>query len=114
VLTRRVKNQRLASAGYQWAFNTLAASPGAKAHYQRRREHGDWHNAALRHLFNRQLGILHHCLTTRQTYNETKAFPQPQRDQGHSRSPLQVDHLGTGVLAPIGQDLRQHVAEPHD
>lgn len=75
VLTRRVKNQRLASAGYQWAFNALAASPGAKAHYQRRRDKGDWHNAALRHVFNRQLGILYHCLTTRQTSDETKASP---------------------------------------
>ena len=65
------------TAGYLWAFNALAASPGAKAHYRRRREHGDWHNAALRNLFNRQLGILHHCLTSRQTYQETKAFPQP-------------------------------------
>jgi hypothetical protein len=30
VFTRRVKNQRLASAGHQWAFNTLAASPAPK------------------------------------------------------------------------------------
>ena len=71
-----MKNQPLASAGYQWAFNALAASPGVKAHYQRRPDHGDWHNAALRHLINRQLGILYHCLTTRQTYQETKAFPR--------------------------------------
>lgn len=76
VLTRKAKNQRLASVGYQWAFSSLAASPGAKAHYRRRRERGKWHNAALRHLFNRHLGILHHCLTTRQTYDETKAFPR--------------------------------------
>ena len=108
-----MKNQRLASAGYQWAFNTPAASPGAKAHYQRRPDHGDWHNAVLRHLFNRQLGILHHCLTTRQTYEETKAFP-PQHTEGQASAPLQVDQLGTGVHTPIGQDLRQHVAEPND
>jgi hypothetical protein len=29
----------------------------------------------LRHLFNRMLGQLHHCLQTRQTYDPTKAFP---------------------------------------
>jgi hypothetical protein len=27
---RRVKNQRLASAGYVWAFAALTASPGAR------------------------------------------------------------------------------------
>jgi transposase len=29
---RRIKNQRLASTGYLWAFSTLTASPGARAH----------------------------------------------------------------------------------
>ena len=38
VLHRRVKNQRLAAAGYIWAFSALTASPGARAHYDRRRE----------------------------------------------------------------------------
>jgi transposase len=33
VLHRRVKNQRLASVGYVWAFAALTASPGARAHY---------------------------------------------------------------------------------
>jgi transposase len=61
---RRVKNQRLATAGYQWAFAALTASPGAHAHYQRRRAAGDAHPAALRNLFNRLLGCLHHCLQT--------------------------------------------------
>ena len=30
---RKVKNNRLASAGYTWAFAALTASPGARAHY---------------------------------------------------------------------------------
>jgi transposase len=51
VMHRRVKNQRLASVGYVWAF------------------------AAQRNLFNRLLGCLHHCLHTRQTYDEATAFP---------------------------------------
>ena len=62
---RFVKNNRLLYAGFLWAFSALQASPGANAHYRRRREHGDWHNAAQRHLLNRFLGQLHHCLKTR-------------------------------------------------
>jgi hypothetical protein len=27
------------------------------------------------------IGILHHCLTTRQTYDENTAFPAPQADE---------------------------------
>jgi transposase len=55
-ITRRwVKNDRLNHAGYLWAFSAITASPGAKAHYRRRRNnHADWHAAAQRNLFNRQ------------------------------------------------------------
>ena len=74
VMHRRVKNQRLAGAGYHWAFSALTASPGARAHYQRRRQAGDGHAAALRNTFNRLLGCLRHCLQTRQHYQETIAF----------------------------------------
>ena len=72
---RRIKNNRLASVGYTWAFSALTASPGARGHYDRRRDHGDRHTAAQRHLFGRLLGCLHHCLTTGQHYDETTAFP---------------------------------------
>jgi transposase len=75
VMHRRVKNQRLAPVGYVWAFAALTASPGARAHYDRRRTTGDRHTAAQRNLFNRLLGCLHHCLDTRQTYDENVAFP---------------------------------------
>src|SRR6478735_3061894 len=71
VLHRRVKNQRLAATGYIWAFAALTASPGARAHYDRRKATGDRHIAAQRNLFNRLIGILHHCLQTRQRYDET-------------------------------------------
>ncbi|MEU1629591.1 IS110 family transposase [Streptomyces sp. NPDC020096] len=76
-ITRRwVKNDRLNHAGYLWAFASLRASPGAMAHYRRRRDdHGDWHAAAQRHLFNRMLGQLYHCLKTRELFDETTAFP---------------------------------------
>jgi transposase len=81
VTHRRVKNQRLATAGYQWAFAALTASPGARGHYQRRRAAGDAHTAALRNLFNRLLGCLHYCLQTRQPYQENAAFAPPPRQQ---------------------------------
>lgn len=71
---RFVKNNRLINAGFLWAFAALTASPGANAHYRRRREHGDWHAAAQRHLLNRFLGQLHHCLKTRQQFDEQHAF----------------------------------------
>jgi transposase len=75
VTCRKVKNNRLAAAGYTWAFAALTASPGARAHYDRRKQAGDRHTAAQRHLFGRLLGCLHHCLATRQHYDETTAFP---------------------------------------
>jgi transposase len=77
VVHRRVKNQRLAAAGYIWAFAALTASPGARAHYDRRKIDGDRHAAAQRNLFGRLLGCLHHCLATGQHYEENTAFPAP-------------------------------------
>jgi transposase len=77
VLHRRIKNQRLAAAGYLWAFSAITASPGARAHYDKRRASGDRHAAAQRNLFSRLLGCLHHCLVTGQHYNENSAFPPP-------------------------------------
>jgi transposase len=75
VAHRRIKNNRLAAAGYTWAFAALTASPGARAHYDRRTKAGDRHAAAERNLFNRLLGCLHHCLQTGQHYDEATAFP---------------------------------------
>ena len=37
VTFRRVKNNRLAAAGYIWAFSALTASPGARNHYDKRK-----------------------------------------------------------------------------
>ncbi len=76
-ITRRwVKNDRLNAAGYLWAFSSITASPGAKTHYRRRRDdHGDWHAAAQRNLFNRMLGQLYHCLQHRKLFDENTAFP---------------------------------------
>jgi transposase len=75
VRVRRVKNDRLAATGYLWGFSALTASPGARAHYDKRRTAGDWNSTALRHLNNKLLGCLHHCLHTKTPYDETTAFP---------------------------------------
>jgi transposase len=75
VTMRVVRNRRLCQAGYLWALPLLTHSPGARAHYDHRRERGDTYSAAARHLANRYFGILFHCLQHRLTYDETKAFP---------------------------------------
>jgi transposase len=84
VTHRRVKNNRLAAAGYSWAFSALTASPGARAHYDRRKDAGDRHTAAQRNLFSRLLGCLHHCLATGQHYDETIAFPAATQKTHHA------------------------------
>ncbi|MFE2317233.1 IS110 family transposase [Streptomyces sp. NPDC059441] len=76
-ITRRwVKNDRLNHAGYLWAFASITAAPGAKALYRRRRDdHGDWHAAAQRNLFNRMLSQLYYCLQHHTLFEEHTAFP---------------------------------------
>jgi transposase len=73
---RHIKNNRLANVGWMWAFTAASNYEPARQHYQRRREHGGRHPAATRHLFNKLLGQLHHCLLHQQSFDETKAFPQ--------------------------------------
>ena len=111
VTHRRVKNNRLAAAGYIWAFSALTASPGARAHYDRRRDAGDRHAAAQRNLFGRLLGCLHHCLTTGQHYDETTAFPT-STEQNPAR---QLDNLtASDVFRPARRHRRPRPADdPH-
>ena len=75
VTHRHIKNNRLANVGWMWAFSAASNCEPARQHYQQRREHGDRHAAANRHLFNKLLGQLHHCLQHGQTFNQAKAFP---------------------------------------
>jgi transposase len=77
VLHRHIKNRRLAAVGSIWALASLRCSPGARRHFDARRAAGDWNRQAQRHLFNKFLGQLHHCLQTGQLYNEHRAFPPP-------------------------------------
>ena len=81
VAHRRVKNNRLSAAGYTWAFSALTASPGARAHYDRRRQAKDRHAAAQRNLFARLLGCLHYCLASGQHYDEQTAFPTSTKNR---------------------------------
>lgn len=77
VTHRHIKNNRLANTGWIWAFAASASYPPAREHYRHRREVGDRHGAATRHLFNKLLGQLYHCLQVGQTFNEAKAFAPP-------------------------------------
>ena len=75
VLARYARNHRLADALHQWAFCSLRGSPGARTYYQALRSRGVGHQAALRQLSNRLVGILHGCLKTNTTYDEDLAWP---------------------------------------
>jgi hypothetical protein len=75
VKARFVSNRHLADACYWWAFSALSTSPGARAYYDAHKARHDDHDMALRALANRLVGILHHCVATRQLYDEDKAWP---------------------------------------
>jgi len=74
VLARHAKNDRLADALQQWALGSLRGSPGARAYYDALRARKIGHQAALRQLANRHVGILHGCLKTRTLYDENTAW----------------------------------------
>jgi transposase len=74
VLLRRACNRRLADDCRWWAFTATQHSPGANAYYQRRRDAGDSHEAALRRVANKLLGQLHYCLTHSTHYDEHLAW----------------------------------------
>jgi len=76
VLARYVRNRRLADALQQWAFCAMRGSPGAKAYYHQLRDRKIGHQAALRQLANRLVGILHGCLKTHTNYDERTAWVQ--------------------------------------
>jgi Transposase IS116/IS110/IS902 family len=74
VLARFIRNDRLADALHRQAQSALRASPGAGAYYDEQRDRGLDHDAALRALANRLVGILHGCLKTRTLYDEATAW----------------------------------------
>jgi len=74
VAARFIRNDRLTDALMAQAFAAMNASPGARALYDAERARGTEHNAALRKLANRLVGILHGCLKTRTFYDEATAW----------------------------------------
>ena len=74
VMARYARNKRLGDALQQWAFSSMRGSSGAKTYYKTLRARNIGHQAALRQLANRWVGILHGCLKTGQHYNETLAW----------------------------------------
>ena len=74
VMARYARNKRLGDALQQWAFCSMRGSVGAKAYYKELRARKIGHQAALRQLANRWVGILHGCLKTGQPYNEILAW----------------------------------------
>jgi hypothetical protein len=76
-----VHNDRLLDALGGQAFAALTRSPGARAYYDKQRDRGLGHRAALRQLANRLVGILHGCLKTGTRYDEATAWSHTQQDQ---------------------------------
>ena len=76
VRNRKVKNQRLAAAGYVWIFGALP-SPQVKELYDRRRAAGDRTPLRCATCSTGLLGCLHHCLQTGQAFDPVRAFPLP-------------------------------------
>ena len=56
------------------AFSSTRGSAGAEAHYRQIRARGTGHQAALRQLANRCVGILHGRLKTGTLCDETNAW----------------------------------------
>jgi transposase len=74
VMARYVRNDRLIDPLDGQAFASLRASPGARAYYDKQRQRGLGHHAALRQVANRLVGILHGCLKTSTPYDEATAW----------------------------------------
>ena len=67
----------------------MRGSPGARAYYQQLRARNIGHQAALRQLANRLVGILHGCLKTHTAYDEHTAWAHI-----HTRRRLTTKNLG--------------------
>lgn len=84
VKARKIRNKRLSDACHWWAFSMLTKSPGARAHYDRRRAAGDRHNAALRNLANKLLGRLWWCLAHGLLWDDDAAWPPQSEDRNQA------------------------------
>jgi hypothetical protein len=74
VQARFVHNDRLVDALHMQAGAAVLHDPGARAYYDELRAREIGHNAALRQLGNRLVGILHGCLKPGTPYNPETAW----------------------------------------
>lgn len=75
VAARYIHNDRLVDALHQQASCALLHDSDAKTYCDQQRARGVKHNAALRQLANRLVGILHGCLVSGTRYDQNIAWP---------------------------------------
>jgi len=75
VHARFIHNNRLVDALHMQAGAAILHDPSVRAFYDELRTREIGHNAALRQIGNRLVGILHGCLKTVTLYDETIAWP---------------------------------------
>ena len=69
----------------QWAFCVLKGSPGGRAYFNALCASGIGHQAALRQVGNRLVGILHDCLKTRTLYDERTAWEHHLKEAAYKQ-----------------------------
>jgi transposase len=74
VHARFIHNDRLVDALHMQAGAAILHDPGSRAYYDELRARETSHNAALRQVANRLVGILHGCLKTRTLYDPETAW----------------------------------------
>ena len=79
VAARFVHNDRLVDALHMQASCAILHDDQARAYYDQIRARDIGHNAALRQLGNRLVGILHGCLKTHTTYDQATAWSHRQQ-----------------------------------
>ena len=75
VQARYIRNRHLIDALHAQALSALTASPGARRYYDEMRGREIGHEDALRRVASRLTGILHGCLKTGTSYDESTAWP---------------------------------------
>ena len=80
VSARYVHNHRLLDALHSQASCAIIHDDQARAYYDQQRARGVKHNAALRQVANRLVGVLHGCLAHRTSYDQNTAWKHRHQD----------------------------------